>query len=178
LNTLAHDNTEACRGCGKKGTCPKKNQQQCIFKQHPGYNKEPKAWSESAMGKLYGTKVPNGASAPGRESLAANFAPTADKSDVEALSEASKTALKAKGVTFPEFKKRPFTTGGGKTTSTQIEIVASYSTDKDSSFLRPFTLCLPQEKVEEVEENRLKGVDNITVNGLIDSGAVHASYIS
>ena len=116
--------------------------------------------------------MPNGQGAPGRESLAANFAPTADKSDVEPLSEASKTALKAKGVVFPN-PKRPFQ--GGKTMSTHFQILASYTTNKDASYLRPFTLCLPQEEVEEVERDNQIREDNITVNGLIDSGAVHSS---
>jgi hypothetical protein len=146
LNALANTSNAAdsCRGCGKKDTCPKRSQQQCIYKQHPGYNREPKAWSESQMGKLYGTKVPNGQGAPGRESLAANFAPTTDKSDVEPLSEASKTALTAKGVVFPK-PKRNFQ--GGKTLSTHFQILASYTTSKDASYLRPFTLCLSQDEV-------------------------------
>jgi len=71
LNSLANA-SDSCRGCGKANTCPTRNQQGCVFKPHPGFNKEPKAWKESTMGKLYATKVPNGAGPAGRATLSAN----------------------------------------------------------------------------------------------------------
>ena len=180
LNSLSNA-TDACRGCGKVNTCPTRDQQRCVFKQHPGFNKEPKAWKESTMGKLYATKVPNGANPKGRETLAANFVPTASKFDVEAMSDALKATLTTKGVPFPESsRKRSFDSaqgrgGRGNNLSTHFDILASYTTNKDASYLRPFTLCLPQAQ-DTAEEGR--NTDNITVKGLVDSGAVHASYIS
>ena len=62
--------------------------------------------------------------------------------------------------------------------STHFDILASYTTKKDASYLRPFTLCLTQDEAEEEEDHLRKIRDNTTVMGLVDSGAVHSSYIS
>ena len=63
--------TSSCKGCGRR--CKPR---QCQYFKHPGYNKEARKWSESTMGKLYSTKVPNGPGKDkGREVLAANWVP-------------------------------------------------------------------------------------------------------
>ena len=177
LNVLESAKSDPCWGCGKSNTCPKKQQQQCVYKPHPGANKEKKPWKDSTMGRLYASKVPNGTNPPGRDALAANFVPTADKSDVEAIADSAKVTLKAAGVPFfvAGNNKRSHS-GGGNTLLKPFDILASYSTDKDASYLRYFTLCRPQDEEGEATN---EGVDNnITVAGLVDSGAVHSSYIS
>jgi hypothetical protein len=163
-NTPAKD---PCKGCGRKCQ-PKK----CICYGHPGYNKEQKPWKDSTMGKLYATKTPNGKDPLGRQSLALNFVPNATKDDLIPISDSLKAELITKGVKFPDSgSKRP---GQGEYQSHKFQIVASFETDKNDSFLRPFTLCTPQDATAITRKERQMP----KVMGLIDTGAVQSSYIS
>ena len=53
LNVLESTKSDPCWGCGKSNTCAKKQQHLCLYKPHPGANKEKKPWKDSTMGKLY-----------------------------------------------------------------------------------------------------------------------------
>ena len=92
-----------------------------------------------------------------------------------------KQKLQAAGMVFPYSgtqgtSKR--SQGESTTTFDGTQIVATYHTDKDETFLRPFTLSIPQVEGKAISKTRSRNTKAIVVQGLIDTGAVHSSYIS
>ena len=103
------------------------------------------------------------------------------------MTEPEMKALKDAGMTKPKrLSKKPQSgsSSGGKRKLTDhpFDILATYTTTKDESYLRPFSVLCHQEKTKVERDSRSKEAnakeDNIKVNALIDTGAIQSSYIS
>jgi hypothetical protein len=185
LNNIIQDDAAVpCNGCGWTGVCV--DYANCHFKSHPGYNKEKnKSWAASNNGKAYKAakcEDKHGKTA-GRDQLSFYHRPCGKK-----MTEPEMKALKDAGMTKPKrLSKKPQSgsSSGGKRKLTDhpFDILATYTTTKDESYLRPFSVLCHQEKTK-VERDSLskkenvKEDNNIKVNALIDTGAIQSSYIS
>jgi hypothetical protein len=185
LNNITQDNDTSlpCNGCGWTDICV--DYAHCHFKSHPGYNKDKtKSWAASNNGKSYKVakcEDKKGQTA-GRDQLSFYHHPCGKK-----MTEIEMKALIDAGMTKPKrLSKKPQngSSSGGKRKLTDypFDILATYATTKDESYLRPFSILCRQEKATKVGgDSRSKKVEinqDIKVNALIDTGALKSSYIS
>ena len=185
LNNIIQDDAAVpCNGCGWTGVCV--DYANCHFKSHPGYNKDKnKSWAASNNGKAYKAakcEDKHGKTA-GRDQLSFYHRPCGKK-----MTEPEMKALKDAGMTKPKrLSKKPQSgsSSGGKRKLTDhpFDILATYTTTKDESYLRPFSVLCHQEKTKVERDSRSKKANakednNIKVNALIDTGAIQSSYIS
>ena len=170
-----------CKGCGWTDTCS--SQTQCQYKAHPGYNSEANTWASSTNGRAY--KVANiankGTDKKGKDKLCFYFHPNGNK-----LSEGEIQKLKDSGMKKPAWGNRPSSGNkrqqnnhGEKTNYEPLQILASYTTTKDDSYLRPFTILTSKQEVGVGKATtREADATKIELNALIDTGAIHSSYVN
>jgi hypothetical protein len=187
LNNINQDDgattTLSCNGCGWTDICV--DYAHCHYKNHPGFNKDKnKSWAASNNGKSYKAakcEDKNGKTA-GRAQLSFYHHPCGRK-----MTEDEMKTLKAAGMTKPKkkWRKKPQngSSPGGKhkLTDHPFDILATYATNKDESYLRPFSILCQDKDIKVGGDSRTKKADNtkeIKVNALIDTGAIKSSYIS
>lgn len=166
-----------CKGCGWSDIC--QSHTQCHYKAHPGYNSENISWASSANGRAYKTAdIRNkGTDKRGKDKLCFTFHPDGTK-----LSEDEITRLVDGGMKSPYPKtdagsKRPHNKNGEKINYEPIQILASYTTTKDDSYLRPFSILTSTQEVGVGKERR-DANSKKELKALIDTGAVHSSYVN
>ena len=170
LNNITQDDTTLpCNGCGWTDICV--DYAHCHFKSHPGYNKDKnKSWAASNNGKSYKVakcEDSKGQTA-GRDQLSFYHHPCGKK-----MTEAEMKTLKDAGMSKPKRLSRKPQNGsssGGKRTLTDhpFDILATYATTKDESYLRPFSI-LCQETATKVGGQSFKKKVNVNQDIAISS---------
>ena len=143
-----------CNGCGWTDTCS--SQPQCQYKAHPGYNSETTTWANSTNGRAYKVaNIPNkGTDRKGKDRLCFYFHPNGTKLSDGERQKLEDGGMKKPWVKSPSTGKRQQNNHGEKTNYEPFQILASYTTTKDDSYLRPFSILTSKQEVGVGETTR------------------------
>lgn len=181
LNSLTQGKASVpCNGCGWTDICSSPSQ--CHYKAHPGYNSEATPWAQSTNGRAYkAANIKNkGTTNTGKDKLCFHYHPNGTQltqSEIQGLIDGGMKSPFTKKTSAGKRQHDKGNKHGERVNYEPIEILASYTTTKDDSFLRSFSIVTSKQ-----EEGIGKRSDNRAINtnlkALIDTGAVHSSYVN